>query len=267
MVKVCVHTVVKNEDIWIWYALNSVLDYVEEIFVCVNGSSDKTLEIIKTINSPKIKITEKGQLKPNQLVDLRKEQIKKTKTDWFLVLDGDEIWPEKELIKLLTTAQNSPPQILALFNRTRNCIGDIYHYLPEAAGGYQIAGKKGNLNMRLFRKTQDLNITGEYPLEAYVNNQGPISSQINNIKFADCWYLHTSFLQRSSLDYQKKSGSLGKRKIPEWGINLAKKELPEVLFKKHPTKVAEVLKKRSFGFALQAAFFTPIINFKRKINV
>lgn len=46
----------KNEEKWIHYAISSIIDYVDEIVVVLQNSSDKTEDIIRTFNSDKIKI-------------------------------------------------------------------------------------------------------------------------------------------------------------------------------------------------------------------
>ena len=90
-----IHCVVKNEERWIWYALKSILDIADEILIFDTGSTDKTVEIIKTIKSRKIIFEEKGKVDAKGLTQLRREQLVMTKTEWFLILDGDEIWPER----------------------------------------------------------------------------------------------------------------------------------------------------------------------------
>jgi glycosyltransferase involved in cell wall biosynthesis len=51
---ITVHMVVKNEDQWIWYSIQSVLQYVDKILITDTGSTDHTVEIIKSIKSPKL---------------------------------------------------------------------------------------------------------------------------------------------------------------------------------------------------------------------
>ena len=46
---------IRNEENFIWFAINSVIDYVDEIMVWDMGSIDKTEEIVKSIDNPKIK--------------------------------------------------------------------------------------------------------------------------------------------------------------------------------------------------------------------
>ena len=54
MNKIIVHCLVANEERFVWYALQSVLPYVDQVMVWDTGSTDKTVEIIKAIKSPKI---------------------------------------------------------------------------------------------------------------------------------------------------------------------------------------------------------------------
>lgn len=264
--KITANCIVKNEDFWIWFTLKSVLPYVDKILIFDTGSEDLTVKVIKSIKSAKISFEEKGKVGKRGLINLRQEQIKRTKTDWILILDGDEIWPSSQLERLIKTADQAPSNFVAIFNRVRNCIGDVHHFLPEKAGRYQIAGVSGNLNIRLIRKTPDLEVKGEYPLESYINSDGPIEKQDQNLRFSDSWYLHTTFLKRSSINKAKVSGSFGKSKIWEKGIELVSEELPEVFKLERPKFVADPLVKRNYWYEVVSSLTTPIIKLKRLIK-
>ncbi|MBU2051801.1 glycosyltransferase, partial [Patescibacteria group bacterium] len=106
--KLTSHTLVKNEEVWIKPALESVINFIDTLLVWDTASTDKTVSLIKSIKSPKIKFRQSGPVDREGLVRLRNEQIKATKTDWFLLLDGDEIWPKanlRQLIKAITKAK------------------------------------------------------------------------------------------------------------------------------------------------------------------
>lgn len=47
---------IKNDEKWIFYAVTSIIDFVDEIIVVLQNCTDKTEEIIRSINSSKIKI-------------------------------------------------------------------------------------------------------------------------------------------------------------------------------------------------------------------
>lgn len=259
--KFTVHSLVKNEDQFVWYSINSVIDLAEKIIVFDTGSNDKTVEVIKTIKSPKILFEEKGSQTTDGLVKLRQQMIDQTKTDWFLVLDGDEIWPREQL-KLLINEADKNPDIIAFVNRTRDCIGDIYHFLPEEAGAYQIAGKVGNLTIRLIKKTKDLIIEGNYPLEQFTNSSGPIQKQDEKLKFLDCWYLHATFLKRSSYNRSNTLGNIGRNKLPEKGLKFKEKNIPEVFTNPVPG-IVDKPTRRSYLYEIASTFTTPLIHLKR----
>lgn len=264
--RITVHTIIKNEDRWIWYALQSVLPYVEKIFVYDTGSTDKTLEIVKSIKSSKIIVQERGEVDKEGLTKLRMEQLEKTETEWFLILDGDEIWPKMEISKSLDLVKNSPKNTVALIHKVRNSIGDIFHYLSEETGHYQIAGYQGNLNIRFIKKTSSMKVTGTYPLEFYEDDNGPIQNQENNLIYANSWYLHTSFLNRSSKVKNKVSGSFGKNKLWQKGLKMDFNELPEVFNLEVPKIVDKPFKKRGLKYDILANVLNPVFLLKRKIK-
>lgn len=195
--KLTTHTIVKNEQNWIRPALLSVIDQVDRMLVWDTGSSDKTVAIIKSINSPKIVFAQKGPVDRQQLVNLRNLQIKTTRTPWFILLDGDEIWPKNNLIQLIKGIEKAQPNTIALVNRTKNCIGDLHHFLPESKGRYHIGPWQGHLNIRAIRNLPGLAVIGEYPQESYVYKDKALQDQPENLEFVDTWYLHTTHLKRT----------------------------------------------------------------------
>jgi glycosyltransferase involved in cell wall biosynthesis len=186
--------------------------------------------IIKSIDSSKIKFKQYSSVDRKGLVKLRNQQMKLTKTPWFLLLDGDEIWPEKNLIQLIKGMKNAKKQTIALVNRTRNCIGDIYHYLPESKGQYRIGPWQGHLNIRVIRKVPGLKVIGQYPLEAYTYQTKPLQNQPDKLEFVDTWYLHLTHLQRSGWLHQLNViDRLTKFKFWQKRLKLKPDELPQVL--------------------------------------
>ncbi len=236
--QITTHTIVKNEDRWLWYAIRSVIDQVSQMLIYDTGSSDRTIDIIKSINSPKIIFQSKRATNRQELVKLRQEQLKLTQTPWFMLLDGDEIWPQKNLMALINTASTAPDNTIAFFNQTRNCVGDIWHYLPESKGKYVIKGIRGHLNIRLIKNITGLKVQGSYPLESYQLNNQPIQTLSDRIQFVDTWYLHTTHLPRSTSKLAESTviDRLQKRKF-RFGKQMAKTELPEVFNLPRPSFV------------------------------
>src|SRR3972149_6793917 len=96
------HTLVKNEQEFIWYAITSVIDHLDGLMVWDNGSTDATIKIIRSIESPKIKFRDASGLSPERA---RQKMLEETESDWIFVLDGDEIWYDGVIssIRQLTT--------------------------------------------------------------------------------------------------------------------------------------------------------------------
>lgn len=218
MFNVTVQTIVKNEENWVWFSLVSVKDLVKSIIVYDDNSTDKTKKIVESIKDPKIYLKSVKTNSPSDLTEFRNEMLKKTKTDWFVLLDGDEVWNSTTFKGFLKFLEKQPKDIYAVALHTRNCVGDIYHYLPEEAGEYEILGRKGHLNIRAYRKLPGFHWKGGYPLESYVDEKGgSINSQDKHLAFFDDFYWHMTHLARSS----SREKVLGWRKVKlEAGIKV-----------------------------------------------
>lgn len=224
------HMIVKNEQLWVGFAIKSVINHLDRLIIWDTGSTDETVNIIRSIKSPKIEFRLKGSVSRQELVDLRNQQIKLTTTPWFMLIDGDEVWLKQNLLKLIKAIKKAKPKTIALVNRTRNAIGDIYYYLPESKGHYQIGPWQGHLNIRAIRNINGLKVIGKYPLEAYTFKDKPIQNLTKRLEFVDTWYLHLTHLKRTSwwhqlnvIDRLKKYKFLGER------LKLKPNEIPEVL--------------------------------------
>lgn len=257
------HMIVKNEEQWIWYAVSSVLPLVDKIIIFDTGSGDQTVEIIKTIRSKKVQFLEKGSVDANGLVALRNEQIKKTKTDWFLIVDGDEVWQERYLKEIIVKLSKLDKKIMAIFTRTFNCVGDVYHVLPESAGKYEIAGIRGHLNIRFFRVSPQYSWRGTYPLEAYQNEKGEkVNDFPTRLYFFDKPYWHMTHMVRSSLREEETVARKGKHKF-EFGVEIPQENLPKIFFKKRPKVVPSPWVKPNKREIFQAFLSTPLKRVKR----
>lgn len=261
---ITVHCLVRNEDKFVWFALNSVLPFVDRVLVYDTGSTDNTVAVIQTIQSAKIFFAEKGAVTPQGHTRLRREMIAKTKTPFFLLVDGDEVWPKRSLVKLLETIETLPEEKLGIVTRTRNCAGDAFHYLPEETGKYELAGQKGHLALHLYRKVPGISIEGDYPLE-HVTYQGSIlNTQEGKLLFLPVWYLHATHLSRSTSTGEV----LGRRRMKtEAGISMERSELPAVFFQKRPAIVPDPLGRRSARWEILARILSPLRKIKRYAKI
>jgi glycosyltransferase involved in cell wall biosynthesis len=253
------HMIVRNEEQWVWYAVFSVIDYVDRILIYDTDSTDKTVEIIQKIKSPKIEFYKKGDVAVQRLVDLRNEQINSTNTSWFMLLDGDEVWPERTIREAVLSVKKADSKLKGIVVKSRVCLGDLFHYQTEKAGKYRLLGKTGHYNLRFYKKLPLFHWHGTYPNEAYVNKSGvSLQNQEADLIMLKNEYWHMTHLTRSKIDTHNK------RKI-EFGISNENTKLPEVFFKPRPDIVASPWLTFNCLEKSVARVMTPVLNLKRNL--
>lgn len=263
------HSIVKNEDYYIWFAVKSVIDYIDKLLIFDTGSTDKTVEIIYSLMKEypkKIVFEQKGLVDPEGLTKLRQEMLDKTRSDWFILLDGDEVWWSDSIKKIIKAIEDIQENFYALVNPVVNLVGDIYHYQEEEAGKYELLGKKGHFNIRAINAhIKGLHLENNYPLEGYLDDREKlIQSQKAKLKFVNAPILHFSFLNRSSkadpktLHRNKVKIEIGKKIEPNFSY-------PEVFYLPRPEQVMNPFTKMGFKYKLKGAFLTPLKKVKRRL--
>lgn len=235
------HMIVRNEDMWVWYSIMSVLHYVHKLIIFDTGSSDCTVDIIKTIVTDrrygsKIVFEQKGLVDKKGFTALRQEQIEMTTTDYFLVLDGDEIWYENSVSELAGLLNAVGPKLVA--TRFINCAGDIHHYRDFSREAYNIKGITGSITIRAYSMSiNGIHCEGNYGVEGYYDQNG-ITVQNNNedILVMNGYFLHTSLLRRSSNLWGDLSIGYRRKKIFfDWDYRFSKSfNYPEVFYMARP---------------------------------
>lgn len=259
--KIIAHCLVKNEERFIWYSIMSVLPYVDRIMIWDTGSTDKTIEIINSISSPKIIFKEVGNVDANSFTNMRQEMIKKTPSEftWIMILDGDEIWTSKN-IKIATDFAKKNPKLESIVVRTHNLVGDIYHKASEIFGNYRLAGQTGHLNLRFMNTKTIKGLHAHLPhgqIGYFDENKTLIQDRSpDKIKFLDLHYAHATHLPRSSADIKTIKRSFKKKY--ELGEKIKKTDIPEVFFSSDkPDIVPDVTNKAPFFYWIKAAIITP----------
>lgn len=272
---ICVHTLVKNEARFIWYAVMSVVDYVEKIIIWDTGSTDGTVEIIeKLISSPKTKNTEiifKRFINVSFNEEkLRQQMLDFTFSDWILIVDGDEIWWDHSIRKISETIREKGKDLESIVVPTINLVGDIYHYQEEKAGNYNLSGKRGHLNLRATNRNIDgLHSVGGHGVWGWVDDKGRMvqNRDPKNMFYLDAPYLHATYLRRSG-DFLKDK-EVFKRKSKrkhELGISLPQDYYyPEVFFREKPEIIPSPWEKIDKNFWFISLVETPLRKIKRRI--
>lgn len=266
--KIIVHCLLKNEERFVWYAIKSVLPFVDKIMVWDTGSTDKTIDILKNIKSTKISLKQVGEVDQNTFTTMRQQMLDATPKDftWVMVLDGDEIWPKKS-IKKITDFARQHPDYDSIVVRTNNLVGDIYHCLPDSTGKYTLAGHTGHLALRFMnlKTIPGLNAQRPHGQQGYFDKQGTLiqDRDPNKIKFLDIRYHHATHLIRSGDD--KKTIKRTFKRRTELGKKIPPSQIPEIFFKNRPTSVPDVAQSSSLIFKLQSLVITPFKIVKRII--
>lgn len=262
--KIWAHTIVYNEDKFIWFAVMSVVDYVDKILIWDTGSTDKTVDIIKEIikvKKNKILFKEVGPVNKFEFTKMRQKMLDETKSDWIIILDGDEVWWKDSINKLTEKIKQDGKILEAVVVPMIVAVGDLYHYQPESAGMYQILGKKGHYTLRaLNRKIPGLHVDQPYGAEGFFDNKNIPIHERSKVEFLDVSYLHVTHLARSSQKrlYNKFKYELGRSFSEDF-------KLPEVLYKSRPSIVDDPWKKMDTSYLLKSLMITPLLLIKRKL--
>lgn len=261
--KIWANTIVHNEENFIWFAIMSVIDYVDELLVWDTGSSDKTVEIIKNLqkNYKKIEFREVGPVDKFQFTKIRQAMLDKSDCDWILILDGDEIWWKNSIKQLRDEIDKKGKEIEGIVLPMKVAVGDIFHLQEETAGRYQILGRKGHISLKAFsRKIPGLHVDWPYGKEGFFDRNNQLIQERKKIVFLDAPFLHVTHLKRSSLQrlYGKFKYELGDRVPKQF-------KFPEVLYTQHPKIVASPWSKMSGTDFIKAGILTPLRKFKRRI--
>lgn len=262
--KIWANCIVHNEENFIWFAIMSIVDYVDKILVWDTGSTDKTVEIIKEIikiKGNKIEFKEVGLTDKYEFTKMRQSMLDNSECDWILILDGDEIWWEssiKQLIKEINVQSDKSEGIVVPMIVP---VGDIFHLQEERAGQYKIHGKKGHLSLKAInRKIPGLHVDWPYGKEGYFDKSNELIQEREEIIFIDAPFLHVTHLKRS---WVKRKPDKFKYELGNLIDNNFK--FPEVLSKAYPKIIQSPWIKIS-GLALtRAQLLTPLRKLKRRL--
>ncbi len=264
MSSITVHMITKNEDRFVRYALLSIMPYVDTILITDTGSTDHTIEAISSLSSPKIHLTKTKLALATEITSVRQTQIEQTKTSWFWVVDGDEIYSD-QTAKEVTSAINTN-NYLGVTVRRYDLLGDLYHRQSEDVGSYQMWDIRGHLVLRALNlsRLNGLHLQGDYPLEGYYDNfnQPVINSPKSKHYITKNYLHHAMYLRRSSLGGNLPMINRSKNKI-ENGIPITT-PIPEVFLRNQPLAwEGNPTQPRPLLFELGAKLLTPIKKLKR----
>jgi glycosyltransferase involved in cell wall biosynthesis len=210
-----------------------VIDHVDHVMVYDTGSTDGTVEIVSTFaatHPQKITVELVGECDKFRHTRIRQDMLERTKTTWFMILDGDEVWPNRTIMEA-TKVIGSDGIHDCILVPYYNCVGDIFHdYRRDSS--FKLPGRPGRLALRFIRMRPGVRWVGEYDRDTLHDAEGRMVSRPNNTVVLDNRFWHLTHLQRSSADndvYSSGGTRWTKRRPTYFGIGRTIREsVPEV---------------------------------------
>lgn len=263
-VKIWVNTIVQNEENFLWFAVISIAKFVDKILIWDSGSTDRTVEVIKELKSrlgTKLECKEVGKVDPMEFTKMRQKMLEQSKADWILILDGDEIWWEDSIKKVVSEINERRNEIEGIVVPMKVSVGDIYHLQDESAGKYNILGKTGHFSLKIFSKSiPGLHVGWPYGKEGFFDGSGKLIQEREKIVFVNAPIFHVTHLKRSSQkrEYDKFKYELGNKVRKGF-------KFPEVLYKEYPKFIISPWMRISGMKLLKARMLTPLRKIKRAV--
>lgn len=256
--KIWVNCLICNEDRFIYFAIMSVIDYVDKILVWDSGSKDQTVKIIneiKKLKGEKLNFKQVGRVDKETFSKMRQKMLEESECDWILILDGDEVWWEDSIKKVTEMIKERGTFLESIAVPFYNLVGDIYHCQEERAGQYYLLGKKGHLSIRAInRKIEGLHVENPYGSEGFFDKKGvPIQNRDKRkILFTDAPFMHLTHLKRSS--YKKRENKIKYDLGKPFPKNFI---YPEIFYKTYPAWIESPWEKRALSFVLKSILRMP----------
>lgn len=270
--KIWAHTLVKNEARWLWYSVSSFIEHIDKLLLWDTGSTDGSIEIeqeLKRKYPDKIDLNFRKQFSVQDFTRIRQEMLKATLSDWFLVVDGDEIWWRESIKRVILEINRRGKKKESLAVPAVLPVGDIFHRQEEKAGGYRLAGKVGHIGLRgINRKIPGLCALGPHGQMGWADKEGKMIQErsAKKIIYVDAPFLHTTYLPRASGKKDAEVVKRAQKRKHEIGNAFPRDYFyPEVFFEDRPDNVLSPWGVMSSSFKTRAFFETPLRKLKRRL--
>ena len=212
------HCMVKNEDQFVAFAIRSVIEHVDTVLVFDTGSTDSTVDIVEQLAAEfpeKIVFEQKGPCDKRRHTELRNEMVDRTTTEWWMILDGDEVWTDRGMQEA-TSIMSSESSVACIIAPFYLCVGDIYH--ASWRGKHMVRGKRAHAMPRFYRNTKGIHWSGEYERDQILDEAGIEIHQKKEVVFLKNRYWHCTHLLRSTASdaVYSSGGERGKKQIPTY---------------------------------------------------
>lgn len=195
MAEITVHCLVRNEERFVRQAILSVLPLAQRVLVYDTGSTDATLDILSSFQSDRIEIVQKRASSSRELTEYRNEMIERTTTEWFMLVDGDEIYPAHAVQRIVNEMRTVPPTVHRINLDRRDFVGSFNFILPV----YRIGRIFRTSRIRI--RTDKLLHNRPWVEPPYLRDDPSAPLDQCTMQFpADIFFFHCQYLVRSSKD-------------------------------------------------------------------
>jgi len=267
------HHLVRNEERWVWYSVMSVIDHIDRVLLWDMESTDNTYQILEEIKKrypEKVELKKVNKVNAEGFAEVRQQMLNATESDWFFVVDGDEIWFDDSISAITKCIKKYGNAYESIVVPLINLVGDIYHYQENEAGRYTLAGRVGHYALRgINRRIEGLNSSKPHGTWGWTDKEGKMIQDRDpkKILFLDSPYLHTTHLARGgNREFDDQVIKRGKKLKYEIGKSFPLDYYyPEVLFKVKPEYIPSPWKSMETGFYWRAFIETPLRKIKRRL--
>jgi len=262
--KISAHTLVMNEERFVWYAVKSVIDHVDKMLLWDMGSHDHTAEIVTQLHKEyphKVSTNFLHSTDIYEFTKIRQHMLDEdSDSDWTILVDGDEIWWGEAIDEVTTLINKSGRKLDTIVSSYYNCIGDIFHYQGEKYGKYAIDDTQGHITIRAMnRKIPGLSYKKPHGQQGIFDSDNQLIQDRNasrRVFLTDKKsYLHMTHLRRSlqhDSDVPKRLAKYKFMKGNEFPLDFY---FPESLFFSKPDNVKSVWETRSKKYENKARIY------------
>ena len=143
MISVCIPTY--NGEKFIYQQIISILSQInsdDEIIISDDGSTDKTLDIIKSFNDDRLKIFYNNKIKSKYSFNLTTQNLQnallKARGEIIFLADQDDVWIDNKIERCINYLKNGYDLILhdcAIVDQNNNFIDKSYFELNNSTPG------------------------------------------------------------------------------------------------------------------------------------
>lgn len=193
MISVCIPTY--NGEKFIYQQIISILSQInsdDEIIISDDGSTDKTLDIIKSFNDDRLKIFYNNKIKSKYSFNLTTQNLQnallKARGEIIFLADQDDVWIDNKIERCINYLKNGYDLILhdcAIVDQNNNLIDKSYFKLNNSTPGiFNNIVKNSYLGccMAINKKVLDyaLPFPKDIPHDIWI---GLIAEQFTKVKF------------------------------------------------------------------------------------